>query len=282
MNEKEFGNFLRQRRKLLSLETVEVFNKSKRRRTNYPLREEIASLLNISTQWYTRMEQGNVNGVSEDILNSIAQVFQLCEGERAYLFALAGKHIYPEITESENLLPILIPLVESQPYPTLLNGDCWDILTENDLARNVFGDATALPVKQRNSLWYLLLYPEARQLIVNWEKHTRHMVSLFRADHARRASGAWLNSKSRAAYDARFNELFEELIEKSPHFAEWWEEPYGTAQSYLIKEISHPVAGLLSFHQVVFILHEYPSFVLTVYMPVNKETVYRLELLKKE
>jgi transcriptional regulator with XRE-family HTH domain len=51
-------------------------------------REEVAMLAGISVEYYTRLERGNANGVSEDVLEGVVRALQLDEAERAHLFDL--------------------------------------------------------------------------------------------------------------------------------------------------------------------------------------------------
>jgi transcriptional regulator with XRE-family HTH domain len=52
-------------------------------------REEVALLAGVSVDYYTRLERGNFNGVSESILSAIADALHLDKAERAHLFDLA-------------------------------------------------------------------------------------------------------------------------------------------------------------------------------------------------
>ena len=45
-------------------------------------------LAGISVEYYTRLERGNANGVSEDVLEGVVRALQLDEAERAHLFDL--------------------------------------------------------------------------------------------------------------------------------------------------------------------------------------------------
>ncbi len=46
-------------------------------------------LAGVSADYYTRLEKGNLAGVSDSILDAIAGALQLDEAERVYLFDLA-------------------------------------------------------------------------------------------------------------------------------------------------------------------------------------------------
>src|ERR1700730_11215892 len=52
-------------------------------------REEVALLAGVSVDYYTRLERGNLNGVSESVLEALARALQLDEAERVHLFDLA-------------------------------------------------------------------------------------------------------------------------------------------------------------------------------------------------
>ena len=52
-------------------------------------REEVAMLAGVSIDYYTRLEKGNVAGVSDEVLGAVARALQLDEAERAHLFDLA-------------------------------------------------------------------------------------------------------------------------------------------------------------------------------------------------
>src|SRR4051795_2831355 len=61
-----------------------------RRRVKGLRREEVAMLAGMSTDYYPRLERGNLTGVSEAVLESLARALQLDEAERAHLFDLSG------------------------------------------------------------------------------------------------------------------------------------------------------------------------------------------------
>jgi transcriptional regulator with XRE-family HTH domain len=58
------------------------------RRVSGLRREEVAMLAGISVEYYTRLERGDANGASEDVLEGIARALQLDEAERAHPFDL--------------------------------------------------------------------------------------------------------------------------------------------------------------------------------------------------
>src|SRR5690349_12294069 len=52
-------------------------------------REEVAVLAGVSVPYYTRLERGDVAGVSDSVLGALARALRLDDAERAHLFDLA-------------------------------------------------------------------------------------------------------------------------------------------------------------------------------------------------
>src|SRR3954467_11488536 len=52
-------------------------------------REEVAVLAGVSAPYYTRLERGDMHGVSESVLGALARALQLDDVEREHLFDLA-------------------------------------------------------------------------------------------------------------------------------------------------------------------------------------------------
>lgn len=52
-------------------------------------REEVAVLAGVSVPYYTRLERGEMHGVSESVLEALARALQFDDAERAHLFDLA-------------------------------------------------------------------------------------------------------------------------------------------------------------------------------------------------
>ena len=52
-------------------------------------REEVAVLAGVSVPYYTRLERGDMSGVSQSVLEALARALELDDAERAHLFDLA-------------------------------------------------------------------------------------------------------------------------------------------------------------------------------------------------
>ena len=62
---------------------------SANRRVEGLRRSEVASLADVSIEYYSKIERGNLAGVSDSVLDAIARALQLDDAEREHLFDLA-------------------------------------------------------------------------------------------------------------------------------------------------------------------------------------------------
>src|ERR687887_142315 len=85
----ELGTFLRARRSELSPSDVGLPEGGTQRRVEGLRREEVAQLAAISTDYYTRLEQGRIQP-SAPVLASLARVLCLDDDQRTYMYELAS------------------------------------------------------------------------------------------------------------------------------------------------------------------------------------------------
>ena len=85
----ELGTFLKARRAELSPRRVGLPGGVGPRRAAGLRREEVATLASISTDYYTRIEQGRIQA-SAPVHNTLADVLSLDQDQRRYLLDLAG------------------------------------------------------------------------------------------------------------------------------------------------------------------------------------------------
>src|SRR3982751_6665749 len=88
-DQNELGAFLRARRSELSPSDVDLPEGGTQRRVAGLRREEVAQLAAISTDYYTRLEQGRLQP-SAPVLASLARVLRLDDDQRVYMNELAG------------------------------------------------------------------------------------------------------------------------------------------------------------------------------------------------
>src|ERR1700727_1589017 len=85
-----FGAFLRARRDRMTPAQAGITALPGPRRVPGLRREEVAMLAALSTDHYSRLEQGRQPTVSESVLNALARALRLDEAETAHLRELAA------------------------------------------------------------------------------------------------------------------------------------------------------------------------------------------------
>ncbi|KAK1179613.1 helix-turn-helix transcriptional regulator [Streptomyces sp. NBS 14/10] len=245
----ELSEFLRTRRARLRPEDAGVnMTASGRRRVPGLRREELAHLAGVSTDYYTRLEQGRHLNVSEAVLDAVARALQLNDTERAYLFELAK----PRPRRTQRRRPLRPQRVRPGVYrvlqmldgvsPAFVLGRGGDVLASNRLARALIIDFDALPYRERNLTRFMFLDPAARELYREWDKYASEMVATLRLQAGRQAD------------DPVLTELVGELTIKSPEFRTWWADHNVREKSHGVKLYHHPVVGdmTLAYENVTF------------------------------
>lgn len=85
----EIREFLASRRAKITPEQAGLRSYAGTRRVPGLRRGEVAEMAAVSIEYYTRLERGNLAGVSEAVLAGLSRALQLDEAERARLFDLA-------------------------------------------------------------------------------------------------------------------------------------------------------------------------------------------------
>ncbi|MGB3836741.1 helix-turn-helix transcriptional regulator [Castellaniella sp.] len=210
-----------------------------RRRTPGLRREEIAQLCEISSTWYTWIEQGRDISVSVDVWCRLADVLRLARAERHYLFNLAecadplAGHL-----ESIPLPDGLDDCVQSIQGPAYILDQAWNVLAWNAPLQALFD---GWPGRGRaNLLHYIFMDPAARTLVVDWEDRARRVVAEFRADVAALAGDPLIQS------------LVSELQAGSPLFAHCWTRQTVVDREGGLRDFQHPRDGRVRFRQFTF------------------------------
>jgi transcriptional regulator with XRE-family HTH domain len=229
----ELGAFLKARRSEIDPTTVGLADTGGLRRVPGLRREEVAQLATISTDYYTRLEQGRLPGASPAVLNALATALRLGPDERSYLYRLANKSERqpPNGPRAEQVLPQTRMLLDNlRDSPAVLLGPYLDILAWNRLATAVFTDFAALPLRERNFLRLLFLDPTVRGRYVDWSDMARICVGYVRA-------------AAEGRDDPRLAELIGDLSLRDPDFRTWWAQRHATYQSHGTKTLVHPATG---------------------------------------
>lgn len=220
-----------------------------RRRTPGLRREEVAQLAAISTTYYTFLEQGRDLRPSRQVLDALSRALRLSPAERAHLHRLAhGDPTSPPPSAVEALSPAVAALVDRlDPHPTYVTGRRFDVLAANRAARALWTDWPALPLQERNVLWWMFTEPAARNILLDWEAEAATLLVRFRA------------AADRHPDEPEFAELADRLQGASPQAREWWPRHDIADLSSGTKRLRHPVLGPIDLTHVVLQLAEDPE-----------------------
>ncbi|MFC9651139.1 MULTISPECIES: helix-turn-helix domain-containing protein [unclassified Streptomyces] len=231
----ELGEFLRARRAGLSPRTVGLPDSGSPRRVPGLRREEVAQLAAISTDFYTRLEQGRIQA-SAPVLAALARVLHLDDDQRDYLFGLAGKdQKRPRRRALQKVQPQLRRLLDDlTATPAIVMGRRMDVLAWNALAAALVTDFGRIPERHRNYVRLVFTDPAMRTLYSDWETVARTCAAQLRMEAAKYPD------------DPRLAALVGELSVQDPQFRQWWAAHHVATLSVGTKTLHHPVAGDLT------------------------------------
>jgi transcriptional regulator with XRE-family HTH domain len=251
------GTYLKDRR--AKLDPAAFGFTTQHRRTPGLRREEVAQRANISPTWYTWLEQGRGGAPSADVLERIARALMLTDVEREHLFLLGlGRPPQVRYRKEEGVTPRLQRVLDAlQPSPALIRTATWDVVAWNRAATVMLTDYGALPPQQRNILRFIFLDPRVRAAQYDWDSVARFVVAAFRVDAAR------------AGAAAQVQPLVDELCRLSPEFAAMWRDNDVRTHGEGVKQIRHPVLGLIAFEYSAFAVDGRPDLSMVVYNPAT-------------
>ncbi|GAB2743724.1 helix-turn-helix transcriptional regulator [Sinomonas soli] len=229
----EFGRFLRAMRGRLSPQEAGLPAAGSRRVPGLR-REEIALMAGVSTDYYTRLEQGRNIHPSRSVLDAVARALRLDEGERAHMVDLLEHCALSQRTPvpAETVRPALRQLLASvASVPALVLGRRTDVLAGNRLAFLLLADFPAMPVGERNLTRWMILDPAARELFTDWQAVAAEAAGALRVDIGRHPN------------DPQANQLVGDLAVHSEEFRQWWAGHRVVTTHAGTLRLRHPVVG---------------------------------------
>lgn len=263
----EARSFLATRRAKITPERAGLNLYGGNRRVPGLRREEVAMLAGVSPDYYTRLEKGNLSGVSDSVLEAVADALQLDEAERIYLFDLARAANAAGRTAGRNrarprprgvrpnVQQVLDALVGT---PAFVRNGRLDILATNSLGRALYAPVYDSPtriseVSPPNLARFQFLDPAARELFPDFEMSAVTCVQLLRAE------------AGRSPHDKNLTELVGELSTRSDDFRTRWGAHDVRTHRTGSKRFHHPVVGNLEFGFEAMTLDADSGLTMTVY-----------------
>ncbi|QHC60736.1 helix-turn-helix domain-containing protein [Rathayibacter sp. VKM Ac-2760] len=235
MRWQELGDFLRARRAELKPSDLGLVDTAGARRVPGLRREEIARAASISTDYYTRLEQGRLPA-SAPVLDELSRVLRLTADQRTYLGDLAGKVLptAPAVGGRSVAPPVQRMLDDLRLTPAFVMGPRTEILAWNALGAALITDFAAIPEPERLFIRLLFTDPRMRALYADWHSVVDLALAQLRMDSARDPD------------DQRLHALVADLSARDPAFAELWRTHEVATRSTGGKILHHPIVGELA------------------------------------
>ena len=261
----EVRDFLTSRRDRLTPDRAGLPIYGANRRVKGLRRDEVAVLSGISTDYYTRLERGNLSGVSEQVLEALAAALQLDEAERAHLFDLAKvANTRPtarsvgsaRTSRKQGLRPGVRLILEGMSAPAYVRNARMDILALNRLGRALFSDAMSADADEPagfNLARYLFLDQRSREFYSDWATVARDCVASLRGEAGRNP------------YDRGLTDLVGELSTRSEEFRTWWAAHNVKLHRTSTKQMHHRVVGDLELTGEALTLPGDPGLTIITY-----------------
>ena len=257
-NKPEVRDFLMSRRSRVTPEQVGLPAFGNRRVPGLR-RNEAAALAGVSVEYYTRVERGNLQGVSDSVLDAIASALRMDETERAHLHDLGrlanASPVRAQRRVAKSAVPAVVKrVVDGMPgLPAFVQNNRFDVLYTNPLGHALFAEMFDDPACSGNTVRFVFFSPAARRFYLDWERIARTAVGALRVEAGRNP------------YDTGLSNLIGELSTRSDAFRVLWGANDVGAFGDGTKSINHPVVGDLQLEHSAMMLPGETGLSMTVY-----------------
>ena len=257
-NRNEISDFLTSRRAKITPERAGLPAYSGRRRVSGLRREEVALLAGISVDYYTRLERGDLKGVSDSVLDAIASALHLDEPERAHLNNLAqvanSSQRVRRRPRQDGLRPTVQRILDAMTgAPAYVRNGRRDILAANALGCGLYSELYLDPARPVNVARFVFLAPQAHTFFIDWPTAANDIVAALRTEAGKNP------------HDRGLSDLVGELSTRSEEFATRWASQNVRFHRSGLKDIHHPIVGDLHLSFEVMDLPADPGLSLVIY-----------------
>ena len=221
-------------------------------------REEVALLAGVSVDYYTRLERGNLNGVSEGVLEALARALQLDETERRHLFDLARSTHTPAVRRGRRMRQQIRPAVQQMldaltSVPAFVRNGRLDILGTNQLGRALYSQHFDSHAQPPNTARFVFLDDRSVSFYTDWNTVAADVVAVLRAE------------AGRDPYDRQLSDLVGELSTRSELFRTLWAAHNVHTHDSGVKNMRHPLVGELALSFEAMDLVADPGLTMWIY-----------------
>jgi len=260
-NRNEVREFLVSRRARIAPEQAGVEPSGGRRRVPGLRRDEVARLAGLSVDYFTRIERGNLTGVSENALDAISRALVLDRAERDHLYDLArtanlGARVRAPKPPAPSLRPTTQHLLDSiTGAAAFVRNNRMDLVAANELGFALYSEMYRTSVRPANHSRFIFLDPRAHDFYPDWDRAANVNVQILRRD------------AGRSPFDKELSDLVGELSVRSEEFRTLWGSHDVRRHYSGAKTFHHPAVGSLELTYHVMDLEDDPGHTLTVYTP---------------
>ncbi|MEV4281287.1 helix-turn-helix domain-containing protein [Actinoplanes xinjiangensis] len=235
-NRDEVKAFLTSRRARITPEQAGLTSYHRNRRVPGLRRSEVADLAGVSAEYYAQLERGNLAGVSDSVLDSLARALHLDDAEQQHLAALAraaGPGARPRRkAPAQRIRPGIARVLDLMTgIPAFVGNGRGDVLAANALAQALYAPMFDDPERPANHARFAFLNPRARDFWRDWERIATVTVAMLRTE------------AGRDPYDRALTDLVGELCTRSAEFRTRWAAHDVRLHSTGVKQFRHPVVG---------------------------------------
>jgi len=236
-NTKDVREFLMSRRARITPTQAGLTVFSGTRRVAGLKREEVAMLTGVSSEYYARIERGNLRGVSDSVLDSLARALQLDEAERAHLMDLAKAAEPPRPsggsrrTRAEVRPSIERILTGMTGTPAYVRNSKMEIIAANELCFALYTGILSPEALPLNLARFMFLDPRSQDFFVDWNTLADDFAAALRIESGRNPRDRYLNS------------LIGDLAAGSPEFSTRWARHNVRFHRTARKSMRNPLVG---------------------------------------
>lgn len=270
MDRAALADFLRRRRETLQPSDVGLSSGARRRAPGLR-REEVAQLANMSTDYYTRLEQQRGPQPSDQMLTSLARALRLTGDERDYLYRTAGHNPPDRRTGASHVAPALLRVLDRlDDTPALIISNLGETLVQNSLSAALLGDRSGYTGIERFESYRWFVHPETER--VRYPEDDRDRQSRAHVASLRVAYGE-MGAASQAG------ELVRALQRESPEFAALWDRHEVAKRFEDHKTLVHPELGPIELDCQVLFTEDQSQCLLVLTAAPRTEGAEKLALL---
>jgi transcriptional regulator with XRE-family HTH domain len=254
----EIREFVTSRRARITPEQAGLTVYGDNRRVPGLRREEVAMLAGVSADYYTQVERGNVNGVSDSVLEALVRALKLDDAERSHLFNLVRARRTASPTRRRPpkrgvRLSVQQVLDAMTSAPAYVRNEYGDLVATNTLGRALYSQLFDRPDGSPNVARFVFLDSRATTFFVDWDEVADQIVAAIHAQ------------AGRDPYDRRLTDLIGELSTRSEIFRVRWAAQNVRHHNTGLKRFHHPVVGQLELNYDALPLPADPGLTLVTY-----------------